>query len=482
LEILVDVILPYLEDMKGRFHIDQMRIEQIKSLLSVISHCVPVGKEDTAPMEISTVHGNLRGTPGPVVHREHPGMHYFNFRVALVSYNAAAEVLIKIDDILLRVRSGIWASQLQKLLTAALNKQWRPIIFDNQRMFKNVGSKLVGLGIAELLGRPLLMLYPIYMVTMAAMKVVGELNTKKQPGPETYLQIIKGMLLLWGATRLMNVLSAFQGLGMSCLVFGCIAIIISVNDALTKVAAPIVAQHFVRIDGWVSRLSSFEQNSFSALSGFILQTNHHRAPSSSSSSSSTNDAPRSSVNNINILDAVSAKTTTAVADDELLGLATTATQVRDRTSISLDIAAVMEASKAVATAVGVNSMGEAMQTAEMLVKAAADYVNSAAANVHKQQMRSCSREGKATVVEIFADEGSIAAAHVGVEMLVGEVVTEPSKADAEFVATTDFVTDDDYDIPSLEELETMAGYQSNKVEVGENLTSLRRRRVGDGEN
>jgi hypothetical protein len=178
LEIFAEAILPYLEDMKSRFHIDQMRVQQVKSLLSIISYCAPT--KPPAPMgEDGTNNNNAAPvSAGFMLPSDHP-----------------ADTLLKIDEVLEKVKSGIWTSQLNTLLAPATNKQWLPIIRDNQRMLKNVGSKLLGLGMAEMLYRPVLMLYPMYMFVMSAMTAINAINTKKTIKPDMIVQVIKVLIL-----------------------------------------------------------------------------------------------------------------------------------------------------------------------------------------------------------------------------------------------------------------------------------------------
>jgi hypothetical protein len=244
----------------------------------------------------------------------------------------------------------------------------------------------------------------------------------------------------------MGIFAAFQGLGMSFLLLGVAAIVIGTSDQLTKVTAPYVSQHFVRLDGWVSRLSSFEQRSFGALSGFIVQATAPRTPSSSSSSSSASRRAMMDGDGSNITESKRAMAgTDTVGNDE--------PQVPKRTlsPAAADVAAMFKAGQSVASAVGAKmpTVNEALQVAEGLFKAANNFV--------QQSVAVDEKSGDMSINDEMAD--NITAALDQAQAVFEEMSMELRRPEDATAREEDV----EYDIPSIEELETMTDYKSPKV-------------------
>jgi len=62
------------------------------------------------------------------------------------------------------------------------------------------------------------------------------IDSKKEISVKTYLQIAKALLLLYGTMQLIAILSIYNGLGWSSVLFGGVAIFIASNDSLIKSA------------------------------------------------------------------------------------------------------------------------------------------------------------------------------------------------------------------------------------------------------
>jgi hypothetical protein len=159
LEIINEAVLPYIQEMKARIHVDKSRFMQVKEIVSVLTHDFTAGERDNRASLI------------------HP-----------------ANVLFTIDRVLedINGHSMLWESKLSKLLRACSKKQWQPILLDTQSSLRSIGGSLIALGMVEVVGRPIVMLYPIYMVISQALKLSKEieLNNNKITVHQ-YLQIFK---------------------------------------------------------------------------------------------------------------------------------------------------------------------------------------------------------------------------------------------------------------------------------------------------
>jgi hypothetical protein len=184
-----------------------------------------------------------------------------------------AYTLLEADKVLRQVEEerAIWTSQLSLHLERGLRKQWYPILADNRRMLQGLGSRLVGLGLVEVVGRPVIMLYPLYFVLQEVMQVLREFEVAHKLSPKHLFQIAKIVLILSTSAQILGILTMYTGLGYTCLVLGALALVIGAVTDLNKHAAPVLAPHMAQLDVLFAQVA--------ALEGSIL-----RAISSSSSS------------------------------------------------------------------------------------------------------------------------------------------------------------------------------------------------------
>ena len=252
LELLVEAVIPYLQDRKNQMHTTASRFAQIETLLRILS-----GSDSS------------HTSPGSAEVGNHP-------------YHS----LIKIDKLITQINreGGMWKSKLSTALEQGVKKQWEPIIGDHQRALSNIGGKLCMLGLVEAVGRPIVMLYPLFLVTQEALKIASEIEVKKYISVKSIMQIAKMLAMLLGVVQLSGILSMYTGLGYTCLAIGCAALFISSNDDLTKSAVPVLAPHMANINLFMDRLYQLESVAVSAFSGTI---NFNSTPASSSSSSAS---------------------------------------------------------------------------------------------------------------------------------------------------------------------------------------------------
>ena len=257
LDLLVETVLPYLLDRKNQIHTNASRFLQIETLLHILS-----GSDSSQT--------NLR----EVGVGNHP-------------YHS----LIKIEKVIILINreGGLWKSKLSTSLEQGVKKQWAPIIEDHQRALSSIGGKLCILGLVEAVGRPIMMLYPLYLVTQEALKVASEIEVKKTISAHSIMQIVKMLAMLLAVVQLSGILSMYTGLGYTCLAMGSCALFISSNDELTKCVVPVLAPHISSIDVCMDHLYQLERTAVNAFSRTQTTTT-----TSSSSSSSSSARPSSS--------------------------------------------------------------------------------------------------------------------------------------------------------------------------------------------
>ena len=71
--------------------------------------------------------------------------------------------------------------------------------------------KFAALGLVEVVGRPIVMLYPIYLLLLQTIDIVKALEHKKNVSPQSIMSVLKAVLLLYLSSYLMTLLSMYQG-------------------------------------------------------------------------------------------------------------------------------------------------------------------------------------------------------------------------------------------------------------------------------
>lgn len=173
-----------------------------------------------------------------------------------------------------------WKSKLSTLLKTFSNKQWQPILLDTQVGLRSMGGNLICLGMVEVVGRPVVMLYPLYLVAMEGLKLTNEIEVRGRITPDIIIRVIKIVALLLIGFQLITILSMYAGLGYSCLLIGGVAVTLAASDELTKTIAPVMAPHLFNLDMIFYRLQRAEVMAMNALNGNTSMINRH--PSSPS--------------------------------------------------------------------------------------------------------------------------------------------------------------------------------------------------------
>lgn len=172
-----------------------------------------------------------------------------------------ANILFTVDRVIEDINRNtmLWESKLSKLLRACSRKQWQPILLDTQSSLRSIGGSLIALGMVEVVGRPVMMLYPVYMVILQALKLSKEIEMNNQRiTVRQYLQMFKIGVYFVFAYLLLTVLAMYTGLGYTCLLIGGGAVAVASNDEFTKQAAPVIAPHMVNLDLMLGQLQRLE--------------------------------------------------------------------------------------------------------------------------------------------------------------------------------------------------------------------------------
>lgn len=258
LEILVDSIIPYLQDVKTQIHTQPTRFTQIQDLLKILS------MNDVSPM-----------TPGTGERSIHP-----------------CHTLLRIESVIVIINRerGFFKSKLSTALESGVRKQWAPIISDHQQALMSIGGKLCILGLVEAVGRPIIMLYPLFVLTKEALKISTEIETKKKISLQSIIQIGKMLVMLFAVSQLLGILSMYRGLGYTCLALGSAAVFVGCNHELTKSSVPVLAPHMVSVSLFLEQLCRIEGVAVAALS----RLNGHMGEVSDTSAATSTSATTSS--------------------------------------------------------------------------------------------------------------------------------------------------------------------------------------------
>ena len=256
LQMLNDAVLPYIKDKmlsNMRLSLEKVRFIQIQQLLLHLS---------PSSSSFSCAH-------------EHPAL-----------------VLTAVDRLVEEIKRerSLWPSELATSLDSAAQKQWIPILHDHRVLLHNIGGKAVLFGIVEIIGRPVIMLYPVYLLSVEITRLAGKLGVTqslleqgaagarhidwRRLSVSDGLQIAKLVAMCWAVFQVLTVLSAYTGLGYSCLGVGFAALTLASNDALLKQYTPALAPHIASVGRLMDQACALEQSVLLALSQ--QQHQHHQ--------------------------------------------------------------------------------------------------------------------------------------------------------------------------------------------------------------
>jgi hypothetical protein len=76
------------------------------------------------------------------------------------------------------------------------------------------------IGLVEAVGRPIVLLYPLFLTTQEVLKIATEYDVKKSVSVESILQMGKMIVMLIAVVQLAGILTMYSGLGYVCLALG----------------------------------------------------------------------------------------------------------------------------------------------------------------------------------------------------------------------------------------------------------------------
>ncbi len=127
---------------------------------------------------------------------------------------------------------------------------------------------MVILGLVEVIGKPIVMLYPIYnlLITIQDIFQLGVAEVRPAAKSLTLSQIvtlIKAIGLLLVTMQLIWVLSSYTGLGYACLGIGVTAITgSSSDDFIKRYSAPLFSQYLIKMELFIDQVSKIENISW----------------------------------------------------------------------------------------------------------------------------------------------------------------------------------------------------------------------------
>ena len=131
----LEAVLPYIKSMQVRVSLDKKRFSQVRKLLYLVTDS---------------------------------------------SNSSTAGTLLEIDEIVREIKSegGWFKSELATNLEVSVNKQWQPILSDTKRALQDSGSKLAVIGLIQMIGRPMIMLYPIWLIVQEIIMITKSIETE----------------------------------------------------------------------------------------------------------------------------------------------------------------------------------------------------------------------------------------------------------------------------------------------------------------
>eukprot|EP00607_Mallomonas_marina_P002688 CAMPEP_0182438336 /NCGR_PEP_ID=MMETSP1167-20130531/85690_1 /TAXON_ID=2988 /ORGANISM="Mallomonas Sp, Strain CCMP3275" /LENGTH=298 /DNA_ID=CAMNT_0024631643 /DNA_START=32 /DNA_END=928 /DNA_ORIENTATION=- len=178
------------------------------------------------------------------------------------SSHHVAEILLEVDKIIRSIKSkgGWFKSDLAISLEMAAGKQWRPVINDNRHAMHRLGSRLLLVGVVEVVGRSFLMMWPVYLILLDVLQALKGVEEKKGFLPIILIKLVKSFLILLVVMKLITILSMLNGVGYMCLLTGAGLLTASLSDELIKHTAHILSPNLAIIESVFDRVYSLEDS------------------------------------------------------------------------------------------------------------------------------------------------------------------------------------------------------------------------------
>ncbi|RYH05745.1 hypothetical protein EON65_43870, partial [archaeon] len=194
-DLLREVVVPYIQKLKGRYFTDASRKKQISEMLYILS----------------------------LTDLRHP-----------------AEALIMLDEVAYvihhesRLKGHFFESELLIQLNSYLRKTWRPILIPTKDFLTSIGSMMLGLGLVGLIGWPLAVLYPLLSSTKQLSGIMRELEHKKSLSYSSLFQLAKLLAVSFAALQMVAVLQAYTSVSYTALIGAAACFVCAQSDELVK--------------------------------------------------------------------------------------------------------------------------------------------------------------------------------------------------------------------------------------------------------
>lgn len=219
LDIIADVLIPYLTKLKGRIHTDQSRTRQLLTILHALS---------------------LPDNPHPAV---------------------ALNMLEAVKNSIKEQQSYFFTSELMTSLDISLAKQWRPILSDLCIFLRNISGKLLFIGAMFAIGWPMIFLSPLLFYAKSLIGMIKELEQHRRLSAESLYVLFKVGIISFALTRLMVLFEMMSSLGYICLGSAVLCYGLTLENSLLKAAAPMIAPNIGTIDDIMQSLGRLDGDS-----------------------------------------------------------------------------------------------------------------------------------------------------------------------------------------------------------------------------
>jgi hypothetical protein len=231
IELTKEIILPYLNSLKGRIHTDPVRHSQMTDIMTAILGC----RTDSHP----------------------------------------AYCLLSLETVLkdVKSRSYFFQSELATVLERGVTKQWLPIIEENRVFLRNIGGKFVFLGLLGVVGWPVILLSPLLSHSKKLLTILKEFDHSGRISSQSVYQLGSILVMLLVCLQLTSIMSQYMTLGFVACGVGGGCLFIAQNDRLIKQFSPTISDVYPSIN----RLMSVVDNGdFSGVGDLLSGSNQNQ--------------------------------------------------------------------------------------------------------------------------------------------------------------------------------------------------------------
>jgi hypothetical protein len=213
-DLIREIIIPYLSELKGRSHTDPDRVNQLTDIMATIL----IARND-----------------------EHPSNCLNSLEVILRDVNRKAY---------------LFQSKLSTSMQRAIHNQWQPILADNRNFLQNLGGKLLFLGLLGVIGWPLIFMYPMITHSHKLLRILNEFDTSRRISKQSIFDLASMMVMMFVCSQLTNILSTYMSFGYTAGTIGVVILVMAQSEAFLKQVSPTMAAHAPMFDSILALLDS----------------------------------------------------------------------------------------------------------------------------------------------------------------------------------------------------------------------------------